>query len=113
MKLKGGTRTIGTVNDRDRSRRQGQLRIELLDGFIIPFGDGAEVDLGEGIAVEHHFAGLNAVDVDDRHDPAHGHRPLHKAVFLELVDLERLASVAPKVTVLAWTCLMPAPEPID
>ena len=34
------------------SRRQLQLGIELLDRRIIPFGDLAEIDVGEGLAVE-------------------------------------------------------------
>ena len=87
--VEGGARTVGAVHDGDRGRRQRQLRIELLDRRVIPFGDLAEEDVGKGFAVQHHVAGLDAVDIHHRNDRAHDHRPLREAVLLELVDLQR------------------------
>ncbi len=69
----------------------GQLhvRVELLDRRIVPVGDLAEVDLGERRAVEHDVARLHAVEIDDRHDAAHHHRPLRETGFVEVLGLQR------------------------
>ena len=80
--VEGRARTVGAVNDRDRLRRQLRIRIELLDRRIVPLGDLAEEDVGERRTVEDEVAGLHAVDVHDRDDRAHDHRPLRQTVFL-------------------------------
>ena len=87
--VEGGARTVGAANDGDGVGRQLQLRIELGDRRIIPFGDLAEIDVGQRFAVEHQFAGLDAFEIHHRNDRAHDHRPLHQAVLLELLNLQR------------------------
>jgi hypothetical protein len=39
--------------------------------------------------VQHQFARLDAVEIDDRHNAAHHHRPLHKPRFFKLVSGHR------------------------
>ena len=92
---------------------QIELRVELLKRRVIPFGDLAEVDIGEGRAVEHDVARLDArrIFTTATMPPitiGHCARPA-------LVEFRWLsgASVAPKVTVFALICLMPPPDPID
>ena len=77
------------------------------------FCDLAEIDVGEGLAVELELARLDALQIDDRHDAAHHHRPLRETVLLAAARLSAACRVAPKSTVLAVICLMPPPEPID
>src|SRR6201999_376880 len=64
--VEGRAGTVGAAHHGDRVRRQLQVRIELLDGRIIPLGDLAEIDVGERLAVEHHVAGLDAFEIAGR-----------------------------------------------
>ena len=66
------------------------LAVQLLDRRIIPFGDLAHEDLGEGRAVDHDLAGLHALDIDDRNDTAHDHWELGEAEFVEFLAGQRL-----------------------
>ena len=87
--VEGGARTVGAAHHGDGVGRQLQLRIELGDRGIVPLLDLAEIDVAEHFARQHQFARLDAFEVHDRHDRAHHHRPLHQAVLLELLVLER------------------------
>ena len=48
----------------------------------------AEIDAGERRPVDDDVAGLDAVEVHDRHDAAHDHRELHETVLVEFLALE-------------------------
>jgi len=77
------------MHDRDRLRRQLGRRIELGDSRIVPGLDLAEEDLGERWAIDHEIAGLDALDVDDRHDAAHDHRELNESAVVKFLAGER------------------------
>ncbi len=77
------------MHDRDRLRRQLRRRIELGDRRVVPGLDLPEENLGERRAVDHEIAGLDALDVDDRHDAAHDHRKLNKRALVELLAGKR------------------------
>src|SRR5690606_37105068 len=51
-----GTRAVSTTNHRDILRRQLNARVQLSDGFVIPFFDFAQVDVTQGFAVQHQLA---------------------------------------------------------
>ena len=69
----------------------GSLRLafSLAIAGIVPLGDLAEEDVGERLAVENQVAGLDAGDVDDRHDAAHHHRELDQPELVEFGAAER------------------------
>ena len=85
----GGARSVRAMHDRDRLARQLGIGIELFDRGVVPGLDVAEEDLGERRTVEDQFAGLYAVEIDDRHDAAHDHRKLREAGFVELLARQR------------------------
>ena len=63
--------------------------MRLLSVGIVPLGDLAEIDVGECRTVDMKVARLDAVEIDDRHDAAHHHRPLCKAGLFEFRRLQR------------------------
>jgi hypothetical protein len=77
------------MHDGDSLARQLGARVELLERGVIPALDLAEKDLGEGGAIDHELARLDAVQVQDRHDAAHHHRELNEAVLVELCAFQR------------------------
>ena len=74
--------------------RQFHARIEFGDRHVIPLGNAAEEDAGERIAVEHEFAGFDAVDVVGRHDAADDAGKLAEPVFRQFIGVERLVGGA-------------------
>ena len=89
MKLKVVPGAVGAVDVGDGEIGELDVRIELDDRRIVPLGDLAHIDLGDGRTVEHELAGLHARDVDDHDDAAHHHRPLGEAVLVEVFGLQR------------------------
>ena len=79
--VEGRARAVRAMHDGDRLRRQLGARIELRDRRVVPGLDLAEEDLGQRRAVDDEIAGLDAFEVDDRHDAAHHHRELDEAVL--------------------------------
>ena len=47
----GGARLVGTVNHGDRGVRQGQVLVLIGDGRIVPLGDLAVENLGDGVSI--------------------------------------------------------------
>ena len=90
----GGAGAVGAVDDGDRPVGQGDARVELLDGGVVPLGDLAQVDVGEDGAGELELAGRDPLDVHHRHHAAHDHRELHQAGLVQLGGLERLVGGA-------------------
>ena len=87
--VEGGARAVGAMDVGDGEIGQFELRIELLDGRIVPLADLAKIDLRHSRTVEHELAGLHPRDIDDHHDAAHHHRPLGEAVLVEVLGFER------------------------
>ncbi len=77
------------MHDGDRRVRQLGVGVELLQRGVVPLLDLAHEDLGQRRAVDRELAGLDAGNVDDRHDAAHHHRELHEAVLVELLARTR------------------------
>src|SRR5215471_12419557 len=77
------------MHNNDRLRRQLETGVEFLDGRVVPGLDLAEIDPGEGRAIESEFSRLNAFQVDHRHHAAHDGRELGEAVLVELGLAER------------------------
>jgi len=82
-------KTVGAIHHRDGSGRQLDVRIELADRGVVPGLDFADENSGQGGTVEDDLAGLNAVDVDDRHDPGGQGRKLQETVHVEVGDAQR------------------------
>ena len=90
----GGARTVGAVHDGDGGVRQADAGIELGDRRIVPLGDLAEEDLGNGRSVERHFARFDAGQVEDRNHGAVDHRKLHEAILGDVFRRHRLVAGA-------------------
>ena len=91
--VEGGARTIGAMHGQDRGGWQVQLRVQRLDSRIIPLGDLAQKDLGQRLAVQHHLAGSNAGQVDDRHDGDDHLRELDQLIAHQFVVHQRLVGI--------------------
>src|SRR5262249_33508505 len=85
----GGARTVRSVDDGNCLLGQLETGVELGDGRVVPGLDLAQEDVGDGRTVENQRAGLDAGDVDDRHDAAHHHRELRQSVLVEVGALQR------------------------
>src|SRR5215831_18974908 len=100
------------MDDNDRLRRQLETGVEFLDGRVVPGLDLAEINPGESRAIESEFSGLTPSRLTTGTTPpitvGNWARP-----SLSRSALGSGMSLAPKVTVLVWICLMPPPEPID
>ena len=89
----GGAGLVGTVHHGDVEVRQIDLRVLLLDGVIVPLGDLAVEDLGDGLGV--HVQGLalagHALQVEDDGDRGNVDRDVEggagSAHALGLLDL--------------------------
>src|SRR5205823_598584 len=82
-------RTVRAMNHRDLGIGKLDALIYLRDGGIVPFGDLAEIDVGEERTGQLEFAGLHAYKIDDRNIAADDGRKLQQAVFFELFRFER------------------------
>ena len=85
---KGRPRPVGAIDRRDGLVRELHPAVEAGDRRIIPFRNLAEIDIGNHLAVELELAGLDALDVDHRHDPAHDHRELGEAILFKIGGFE-------------------------
>src|SRR5271165_4008705 len=63
--VESGARAVGAMDVGDGEIGQFELRIELLDGRIVPVVDLAKIDLRYGRTVEHQLAGLHARNIHD------------------------------------------------
>src|ERR1700722_9416163 len=77
------------MNRRDRGLGQLELRIEVGDRLVVPFGDIAKVDVSQDRASQLQLVWLDAWQVDDDINAADHCRELHQLVFCELVRLHR------------------------
>ena len=77
------------MHDDNGVGRQLHTRVELGNGRIIPCLDGAKENIGQCRAVQNQLAGGDTVKIDHRHVAADNGRELHKAVFLNVLNLER------------------------
>ena len=62
----GRARVVGSVDRRDRGRRQAHLRVQRLDRRVVPLRDVAEVDVREHRPVMCRLFGTSGEVVDDR-----------------------------------------------
>jgi hypothetical protein len=96
----------------NRLRRQLGGGIELLDRRIVPGLDLAEENFCERGSVELEVARLDALRFTTGISPPMTVGNWIRPAFLSSSGFSGM-SEAPKVTVLAWICLMPPPDPID
>src|SRR5690606_12854014 len=87
--VEGGARTVGAVHDGDLGIGKVQAAVECDDGRVVPLGDPAQEDVGQGRAVELHRARLHAGDIEHRHHAADYRRKLHQARGGQFFGLER------------------------
>src|SRR5207302_7602190 len=73
---------------RDIGTRKLDALIELRDSGIVPFGDLAEIDVGEERTGQLELAGFEAFKIDDGNIAADDGRKLQQAVFFELFRLK-------------------------
>src|SRR5208337_124982 len=71
-----------------------ERRIELFDRSVIPIRDLAEADLRERLAVQNHFPGLDAGNIDDGDDAADDGRELRETGCGEFAWRKRLVAGA-------------------
>src|SRR5690606_13597122 len=92
--VEAGARAVGTVDHGDLRVRQRDAAVEGDDGRIVPVGDPAEEDVGQGRAVELHRPGTHAFEVDDRDHAADHRRELGEAGLLQFLRRQRLVAGA-------------------
>ena len=68
----GGAGLVGTVDHGDRGVRQVDLRVLLLDCVIVPLGDLAVEDLGDGLAIKVQVLVLAGDALEVEHDGDRG-----------------------------------------
>ena len=87
--VKGGARAICATHDCDFSVRQRQSGVQGLDGGIVPFGDLAEVNITQHLAVKFHLARSDTFDVDDRHGATDDGGELKLPLLLQIFVSQR------------------------
>src|SRR5690606_12494859 len=92
--VEGRAGTVRTVHHDDRGTGQLDVGVQRLDGFIIPLGDLAQIDIRQHFAREAQFARLDAVDVDDGDHTADDGGELQKVVLLQVFSLHRIVGCA-------------------
>src|SRR5262249_31701619 len=85
---KGRAGAIRAVDHDDRLRRQLHIGIELRECGVVPGFDLTEADLREGRTIDAQLAGLDALEIHDRHYAAHHGRELGEAILVEFLTLE-------------------------
>jgi len=84
-----GARAIGATHHGNRRIRQGQARVQRLDGGVIPVGDLAQVDVSQHSARQLQLAGGQTLDVDHGHHTTNHGGELHQALGLEVIVAQR------------------------
>ncbi len=84
----GGARTVGAAHRQDVLARQLGVRVQCLDGGIVPLLDLAQVDVRQQFAGDGQFARLDALQVDHRHHAADHRGELHQALLGQLFVLQ-------------------------
>src|SRR6185312_13075070 len=84
-----GARTVRTMHHGDLARGQAQAGVQRGDLRVIPVGDLAKEDVGQGGAVQLDLVGLHTGNVDHRHDAADHDRELAQAELLQVFGLHR------------------------
>src|SRR5690606_15277068 len=75
--------------DGDAQVGQGQAGVEGGDGRVVPGGDLAQVDVGQGRAVQAQLVGGDARHVEGRYDAAHHRGELHQLALRKVLRLQR------------------------
>src|SRR5690606_24023216 len=83
------SRTVRAVYGGNPLRRQLQIRVQSLDGRIVPGRDLAQEDIGQDLIGQTQLAWLHALNIDYRHHPAHDHGPLHQTGLFQLLGGQR------------------------
>ena len=81
------TRTIGAMHHDDRCAGQFKIRVQRLDGSVVPLLDLGQEDIGQHSGRKLQLTGLNALDINNRHRAANDGRKLEKVVFSKFVGL--------------------------